>query len=192
MRDPVNFFEETLAEEGIDATVTHTTDPSGVDTFYVTKQLGDEKISHKIAISEQMQQHLDADQIHTARKKQLVQQAKHVAQAIEDHLTERFNLLGRDVTVSPYEGGWAKCERCGCEVETPIVDPIFMEDAELTTPHPYPRDREKTISHMDGTTRLALKAYLIGRLREHCDYDCPNSKYNELQKEPKALNSART
>lgn len=182
MRDAVEFFEQALAEEGIDATVAREDDVTRqADTFYVMKSLGDEELTYQTSIAFGAQHRGDPNRTERL-KKRLVQEAKRVAQEFEEYLTDTFEWDNRRVRVSPYEGGWAKCCACGTHVELPQIETIFTQDAELTTPQPHPRDTEQTISNLCKEKRLLLKMYLAGRLRERCDMHCANSKYNDLHK----------
>lgn len=173
MPDFAQFFEQALAEHGLDAKVVHDEDPTK-DSFHVMKPLGDEKLTYSTAIN--MRINTNEDEI----RKQIVAEAREVAHQFEEYLTDTFEWDNRRVTVSAYEDGWAKCERCGTEVEMPDRQmPVFTEDAELSTPQPFPRDRESAIKNLDDGSRLLLKMYLVGRLRERCDPACPNSRYND-------------
>jgi hypothetical protein len=178
MPDFAQFFEQALAEQGIDAQVVQDDDPT-VDQFYIAKPIGDEKLTYTTTVNTRI--NTTEDEI----RKEIVREARTVAQQFEEYLTDTFEWgKGRRVTVSAFEDGWAECGRCGNKIDIPdAANPVqFVEDAELSTPQPFPRDRESVLNNMDDGSRLLLKMYLIGRLRERCGYDCPNQKFNDRDK----------
>lgn len=177
MPDFASFFEQALAEHDIDAKVVEDDDPIN-DHFHVMKPIGDERLTYTTSINTRI--NTTPDEV----RKQIVAEAREVARQFEEYLTDTFEWgEGRRVTVSAHEGGWAKCERCGNKVDVPqFPGMVFTEDAELSTPQPFPRDRESVLQNLDDQSRLLLKMYLIGRLRQTCGYDCPNNMCNNRDK----------
>ena len=177
MPDFAKFFEQALLEHGVEARVVKDDDPTS-DQFTVMKPVGDETLSYRTSINTRI--NTTDEQI----KKEIVHHARNVAGEFEEYLTDTFEWGdGRRATVSVHEGGWAKCEHCGNEVEIPQVPQmLFSEDAELSTPQPLPCDRESILNNLDDGSLLLLKMYLIGRLRERCAWDCQNQKHNDLDK----------
>lgn len=178
MPDFAQFFEQALAEHGVDAKVLHREKPSD-DTFTIVKKIGNEKLSYRTTINTRI--NVTEDEI----KKEIASSARKVADKIEKHLTEKFVWNGNAVIVSTYEDGWAECQQCRERVELPnrAMGAIsFERDAELSTPQPLPKDRESRLNDMDDQSRLLLKIYLIGRLRRSCGHDCSTNWLNNTEK----------
>lgn len=170
--NPVEIFEDCLAEHGFtDVDVLHTTDEFS-DTLTVRKQAGGQVLSYRIS--------LDMTQPSTGSHKQIALRAKEAANALKEKLIDSYEWDGRCSQISVYEGGWAECRLCGEEVEVPPqrVAPAFTADAEFTTPHPLPKEPDNYVSDMSGHQEVLLRMYLLGRLRDHCSPQCPNSKYH--------------
>jgi len=173
MSDLTSFFENALAERGVDARVTDN-DSSADKARYLVNPIDDRPLVHHISIDTRG---ATRDEI----KKEIAHRALHVAQNFKGRFANTFRWGDRkSVTTSPYDGGWAECNRCETRVEIPsgVDSAAFIEDAELSTPQPSPRDHESALSSIDDFHHSVVKMYLVGRLRERCDTDCPNSEQN--------------
>lgn len=173
MPDFAQFFEQALAEYGIDATVRKGEDSMN-DTFYIQKDIGGETFSYVTSINTTI--NTTPEQL----RKQIAREARYVSDEIENKLVTRFDWGERHILVSPYEDGWAECEHCGTRVSIPEAGmQIMKQDAELSIPQPRPIDAQRALNNLDDGSRMLLKMYLIGRLRASCDERCPNNKFND-------------
>lgn len=168
MPDLEEFFEQAIAEHGLDAQVFRDEKWDNRDKFYISKQVGENKLSYYVEINTHI--NTTTDQI----KKEIVLKSRDIAKEFEKKLTEQYINNTGSVTVSKYDGGWARCDRCKTTVEFPNMYPSFGLDAELSTPQPFPQDVESRLNKLDGHPLVLMKLYLMGKLRRNCDHDCPN------------------
>ena len=170
MCEAVNFFRQALAEQGLDANVTHESDEY-TDTFYVSKDVAGEIMTFTTAI--------DNNYIGSySEEKRIAIAARGVAEKFEDELTETFDWNGRHIRLQPYDEPEATCGSCGTTVELPPRTMMFAKSAELSAPQPMPVEDKTVLDSLDDHSRVLLKMYLIGKLREECEHYCPNSKYS--------------
>lgn len=175
MCEAVNFFRQALAEQGLDVDVTHESDGS-TDTFYVSKNIAGETITYTTSVSETIQAYSNDD-----REKQLAIAARSAEQYFDEYLTERLNWNGRHITLRPYDEPEASCGNCGATVKLPSRNRMFAHTAELSAPQPHPVEDETVLESLDDHSRVVLKMYLIGKLREECESYCPNSKASRTE-----------
>lgn len=170
----VEIVEDSLEEYGItDVDVLHTTDGFS-ERLTLSKEIGENTFNHNISFNRINPN----NKIH----KELALEAKKAADNIEKNLSDYYEWDGHCSKVSVYDGGWAECRVCGEKVETPPqkVSRAFKVDAELSTPNPLPKEPNNYVNGMSANQEVLLRMYLLGRLRDHCSTDCPNS--NEYQK----------
>lgn len=174
MRDPAQFLEKSLLENGLTVdSVTHERpDSKYSDRFYIHKDIGGEPYSEMFAIT-------DEAQFRDSLEKQIAMNAQRLAQSFEEEMTDRINFGRRAVTVCPYDEPWASCQHCGqkVELEESISVPMFQEEAEFSCPQPQPRSFKSRIAALTSDERRSLKLYLMGKLRTECSHQCPNSRY---------------
>jgi hypothetical protein len=176
MCEAVDFFRQALAEQGLEANVAHESDDV-FDKFYVSKEIAGETITYSTNVSHSIQ---NAD--NNSAEKQIAMAARNVAQQFENHLTETFKWNKRCVDVLPYDEPEARCRNCGASVELPPRGSIFAQSAELSAPQPMPVEEQTVLESLDDHSRVLLKMYLMGKLREECDSYCPNSKYHSTER----------
>lgn len=177
MRDPCAFLRSSLSESGLEPTRISRERQYGThsDTIIVSKKMGNEMLNYQVDISDYEMMIEDGE----SAEKIMAMRAEKIVNAFENHMVDKIRLGQRAVKVCPYSGGWAECQTCGERVELPSVDQKvgFEKEAELCTPMPTPRDTSQFTENLDSVSRLALKVYLMGMLREKCSHDCPNSKW---------------
>lgn len=144
----------------------------------IVKRLGDKKLAYRFAAPNEEFTNVSA-------QKKLTLNAEQAAVQFNKKMRTTFSWKNSKADISMYDGGWAKCKHCGTEVELPPpkVDKLFTQDAELSTPHPMPKEPDNYVSDMKGHQEVLLKLYLIGRMKEQCDMMC-QERYAD---EPKAL-----
>lgn len=173
-----NFFEQALAEVGVDATVFRQNDhDSFSESFFVTKRLGDESLSYKVDIDKTgLDLHGERDVLRSI----IAQRAREVKKAFDEELSEKILVNECSIIISPYNGGWAECRRCGERIEGELRRSGSIHMAEQSFPQPdYSFDR-KPLENPAKSTRLLLRLYLVGKLRRACPPNCPNSiQYTE-------------
>lgn len=175
--DVLSFFEQCLQEEGItDATVSHSTKTFS-EVFYIRKEIGEEQLLYKTTFD--LSHRKNRDEIIEITRKKIAREAKEVAKEFREKLVDVFEWSNRCVHVSIYNGGWAQCQSCKTRVDfNRRPSAVFSADAELSTPQPHPLDAERDLEQLSGHRENLIKLYLIGQLREQCDRNCPNNKYN--------------
>jgi len=148
------------------------------DKITVIKKLGDKKLGYSFEIPE-----TSIDE--RSRQKEITLQAEKAAVKFNQEIRTAFKWNDVKADVSMYDGGWAKCKYCGTEVEfpPPKMSKLFSQDAELSTPHPTPKEPDSYVSDMDGHQKVLLRMYLIGRMKQQCDLMCQD-RYSD---EPKPL-----
>lgn len=183
--EAMDFFSKCLNEHGVDdVDITHSTEDFA-DVLYVRKRVGDEQIATKVSLNLNQRNLTDVAEI----QKELALQAECVAKQLREQMVTTFEWDGRCVKVSPYDGGWAECQNCGTRVDFHRRGAVpFTEEAELSCPHPLPRDTERAVANLDGRDAILFKLYVLGQLREQCDFECRNHKHNIRDKEAPLLN----
>lgn len=179
--DAVLFFEQCLREEGLkDVDVAHATEHDTLaEKFYVRKQIGTEQLAYQFTFDPERFDTDNSTNTVDLAKKRLAKRAEEVAREFKDHMVDVFEWDGRAVEVSTLNGGWAQCRLCNTRVRFQRQPShVFSEDAELSTPHPRPRETERAVNELSGREEVLFKLYLVGQLRERCDQTCPNYKYN--------------
>lgn len=165
MCEAAQFFEDALQEYGVENAIVHQTDEVFGDTFYITKNIGEENLCYQTTITN----HHSDDEL----RQQIAYEAQHIAQEFNEHMMDEIQWgdCRPPIRVSPYDGGWAECTRCGNKVDAPLFDSHvhFQRDAELTNPHPHP------VESIGEDMHAALKMYLLGLVKEECETACPNS-----------------
>lgn len=165
MCEAVEFFRQSLDEQGLDAEITH--ESNGLtDTFHVSKEIAGEQVTYSTTVSTTP---------HDSTEKSMALSARNIADKFHEYMTDTFVWDGRRVEVSPYNEPEARCSVCGATVELPPKSSIFTRSAELSSPQPTPIDEQTVLESLDDYSRVLLKVYLIGRLRDTCDVSCPNS-----------------
>ena len=109
-------------------------------------------------------------------------EAREAAQQFNDWLTESFQWNGRRIELRPYDEPEAHCCNCSTTVELPERSAIFAQSAELSAPQPMPVEEQTVLESLDDHSRVLLKMYLMGKLREECDSYCPNSKRHSTER----------
>jgi len=176
MCEAVDFFRQALAEQGLDADVAHESD-GFTDTFYVSKNIAGETITYTTSVSENIQACSD-----DGGQKQLAIAARSARQYFDEYLTETLDWNGRHIKLRPYDEPEASCGNCGATVELPSRNRMFAHTAELSAPQPHPVEDTTVLESLDDHSRVVLKMYLVGKLREHCEQYCPNSKYGPTER----------
>lgn len=176
MCEAVDFFRQALAEQGLEADVAHESDEH-TETFYVSKNIAGENITYSTNVSHR--ERYDGDY---STEKRMALAARNVARKFEDWLTESFQWNGRRVELRPYDEPEARCANCDTTVELPERSAIFAQSAELSAPQPKPVEETTVLESLDDHSRVLLKMYLMGKLREECDHYCPNSKYHSTER----------
>jgi hypothetical protein len=167
MCEAVSFFEQALAEEGITGDVTHESDDC-TDTFYTTKDIGTDTLTVTTNIDNSYTWDMP-------KEKRIAMAARNVSDKFQEFLTERFEWGGRCVEVLPYDEPEARCAVCGARVELPPRSKLFAQSAELSAPHPTPVEEQTVLDSLDDHSRVLLKMFLLGKLREACKPYCDNS-----------------
>lgn len=171
MCEAVDFFKQSLAEEGLDAEITSESTES-TTTLYVSKNtLGGERhtISHQFVTS------FASVSPPPTIEKRMAMQAREVAQQFDEWITETIFFDGRKITLKLYETPEATCELCNTTVG---LSPRSMQKShtgEMSVPQPMPLEEESIPASFDAHSQVMVKLYLIGKLRESCQSDCPNS-----------------
>lgn len=168
MCEAVNLFRQALAEQGLDANVTHETDDHS-HKFYVSKNMAGDTVTVTTNVSTK---HL-GDTCST--EKRMAMAARAVSNRLDEFFTESITWDDRRVTLRPYNEPEATCETCGATVELPSRNRIFARNAELSAPQPTPVENKTVLESLNDHSRVLLKMYLIGKLREACEQYCPNS-----------------
>jgi len=176
MCEAVDFFRQALAEQGLEANVAHESDEH-TETFYVSKNVAGENLTITTNVSHR-EQH-DGDY---STEKRMALAARTVADKFQEQLTETFEWNGRCVDIRPYDEPEASCRNCGATVALPPRGAIFAKSAELSAPQPMPVEDETVLESLDDHSRVLLKMYLMGKLREQCEEYCPNSKYGSTER----------
>lgn len=173
MQELAQFFEEAIAEAGMDVTVNERMVGSAKQSeFVVSKRIGDRKLSYKVAVANPSDNNIQSIQ------KNLAQRAESVVNIFKEEITTRYSIGRREISVTPYDGGWAECKICGESVEAPRAS-YMVSGKELSTPKPIMREMSHAVSEMSDTQLIAFKLYLVGLLQRSCDHTCPNSKYTD-------------
>lgn len=135
----------------------------------IVKRAGDKKLAYRFSAPDEENEYHDI-----TIQKNITLNAESAAVQFNKELRTTFDCNNVKADVSMYDGGWAKCKYCGTEVELPPpkVDKLFSQDAELSTPHPMPKEPDNYVSDMDGHQEVLLKLYLIGRMKQKCDRMC--------------------
>lgn len=173
MCEAVDFFRQALAEQGLEAKIMHESDDYS-HTFHVSKQIAGEDFTYTTNVSNR--ELYDGDY---STEKRMAIAARAAAQEFHDKLTESFEWNGRRIIVRPYDEPEASCADCGATVELPSHNRMFAHSAELSAPQPCPVEEQTVLESLDDHSRVLLKMYLMGKLRERCESYCPNSKYND-------------
>jgi hypothetical protein len=144
------------------------------DSLIISKDLGDNVFHYRLSLDSNSEQ----DKI---TLKQVAPKAREAASAIEQRITDSYKWDDGYYNVSVYDGGWAECVHCGERVQASPqhVSRAFTEDAELMTPHPVPKEPDNIVSSMSDYQKVLFRMYLIGRLRDNCQTQCPNSNHNQ-------------
>lgn len=168
MPKPVTFFEQALAEEGIDGDVTHESN-NGVDIFTLRKEVAGHtlRFSHGISI---------ADNYGVSDEKQIAMAAAKVRNEVENALTHHMEWQDRSIDINLYRGPSATCRNCSTEVDLSQTNRIFEQCAELSSPQPRPAGGSGLLESMDDHSEVMLKMFLLGRLRAFCDDHCTNAR----------------
>lgn len=171
MRDAQTFFEQALAEHGVNYTeVSVNESPDGlVLSFAIYTTIGGEKRKFATQVTRET---LERE----GKQKAIALEAQKIARETRNLTEEQYSWADRHIKVHPYDGT-AYCFRCSTEVKVPRGRPQFVAEAELSYPRPMPLNREKALEEMSGASQAILKAYLVGRLRERCEDGCPNNKF---------------
>jgi len=167
MCEAVDFFRQALAEQGLDADITYESDDHS-HTFYARKNMAGDTITVTT----------DVPAVNTygdLREKEIAMAARAVSEKMDEFLTEKIQCGDRSVTVRPYDEPQATCDVCGASATLPPSKQSLSMSAELSAPHPMPVDDESVLDSLDSHSRVLVKMYLLGRLREVCESSCPNS-----------------
>jgi hypothetical protein len=173
MCEAVDFFGQALSEQGLDAKVAHESDEFN-DTFYVSKNVNGETMTFTTSIDNNYLGKY-------TEEKRIAIAARGVVDKFEEKLTESFEWQGRRIEVMPYDEPEGRCANCGTVVELPSEPTLFPDSAELSAPQPTPVEEQTVLDSLNDHSRVVLKMYLIGKLREKCEQYCPNSKYNSTE-----------
>jgi hypothetical protein len=163
MCEAVEIFRQALAEQGLDADVTHELD-GYTTTFYVSKQIGADNLTFTTSIT-------DAHITDYSEGKRIALAARKVAEKFTEELTQTFEIRGTHIKVMPYDEPEAKCLRCERNFGLPEWTPTIQKTAELSSPKPIPVNRERRVNELSEHSRILLKLYLAGRANELCDCD---------------------
>lgn len=178
--EAVQFFKDCLREEGFDdVDVAHST-TAYTDEFYVRKVVGDEQLAFNVSF--------DFDTLNDnpdVIRKKIANRAEEVARAFRDNLLDIFDWGGRTVHVCIKGDTWAQCQHCDTKVRLPRVpQTVFSDAGEITCPNPLPRRTNSAHDALSGRERQLLKLYLLGLLRQNCDYDCRNNIHSPTHNSP--------
>lgn len=165
MDSEAEFIRQTLLENGVDAEVNRA--ESGPDNrkFIITKKLADTRLAYSLAAT-------DAGFASTHYQARLAIEAENIAARIKDEMTERYSWGDtKDVIVSEYDGGWAKC--CWCDdIEEPSQEMRFIKDtAEVSSPSPTMMDVSHEVRNMTELQKKLFHMYLIGCLMEEKSHE---------------------
>lgn len=173
------FFIDCLKDHGIESVdVSHEVNHQHqTGEFYIRKQLDEtDQLVYKTAID------LTAIGNPAEIYKRIVTESNRIAEKFREQLITTFEWDNRRIEVSPYDGGWARCPHCETRANAPKTEYIVAESCEFSDPTPVQRDMTREYDNMSDYEQLLFKLYLIGRLRDTCDPDCPNSRYSDFDK----------
>jgi len=174
MCEAVDLFRQSLAEEGLDAEITAESTES-TTTIHVSKRaLGGDRytISQEFSISFRVE---SSSRNNPTIEKRMALTARRVAHQFDDWITETIFFDGRKITLKLYETPEATCELCNTTVGLCPQSMQKSNTGEMSVPQPVPLDSETVPSSFDSHSQVLIKLYLIGKLRESCKHDCPNS-----------------
>lgn len=162
MCEAVDFFKKSLAEQGLDAEVSHESDDYS-HTFYVTKHTASKNITMETDIP--TPHRYGGTQ---SLEKRVAMAARGVSKGIEKSLTETFEWNGRQVVLRPYDGAQATCGDCGASVGLPSSLTNLTHSAELSAPQPHPIEEGEVLASLDDYPHVLVKMYLLGKLQKTC------------------------
>ena len=113
--------------------------------------------------------------------KELAQIAREFSEKIDDEIITRYGWDTGMVEVKIHEGLSAQCRICNTEVCVERGAVPSLADGESSTPFPQPRDPESIERRLSPIREQLIDLYLIGKLRERCKPQCPNSMYSDRE-----------
>lgn len=169
MEENCEFFRQCLAAEGINVECVYTAQKDFSDMYYVRKEIGSDTRLFATNIPCSFE---DSDEITGSN---IAIHAREMARSIEDEMTTHIRTNEIDAKICPYDGGWAKCNRCGRKVkfyDSLTQGTICSFEAEMSVPNPTPYNIYEFVRCMTKSDRELLTLYLYGQVVKSCRDGC--------------------